>query len=173
MNSLILFAQQPKFDANRPPANQEEVMAFMAAWAGAFIGVVVCVLIVWLAISIPFCMSMAKALNRCSERNRQMSPGLVWVFVIPCLHLIWLFFIGIWVPASLQKEFQDRDMDDGSNYGKTMGLTAAILFAVNFVLGCIPFVNYCSWVIGVAGLVLWIIFWVQVAGYSGKLAGRE
>ena len=64
-------------------------------------------------------------------------------------------------------------MDDGSNYGKSMGLTSAILMAVNLVLCCIPFINYCSWVIGLAGLVLLIIFWVQIAGYSGKLASGK
>lgn len=151
--------------------NPDEAMAFLAAYLGVIIGVSVCVIIVWLAVAIPFCMSMSKALNQVSESNRQMQPGLVWLFLVPCLNIIWLFFIVIQIPASLQKEFQDRGKDDGSSYGKGMGLTAAILWAVEFVMGCIPFLNYCAPLVGLVGIVFGIIFWVQVAGYAGKLAG--
>lgn len=170
--SLILFAQQQPM-ANKPPANPEEALAFLAANLAIFGGVGFCILVIWLVVAVMFCLSMAKALNQVSESNRQMSPGLVWLFAVPCLHIIWLFFIVIWVPGSLKKEFEDRGMDDKSDYGKTMGLIAAILQAVNTVLCCIPFVNYCSWVFGLVGLVLWIIFWVQIAGYSAKLASGK
>ena len=170
MNSLILFAQQPP---NKAPANPEEMWAFLAAWLGVVIGVVLCVVVIWLAVAAMFCLSMSNALIQVSESNRQMSPAMVWGFVVPGLHVIWYFLMVLWIPDSLKKEFEDRGMDDGSTYGKTIGLTSAIMMAVNFLLCCIPFINYCSWVIGVAGLVLWIIFWVQVVGYAGKLASRK
>lgn len=169
--ALILFAQAQQ----KPPnvADPAEVFAFLAANILILVGILACIAIVWIALTVPFSMSMSKALNRVSEGNRQMAPGLAWLFVIPCLHAIWLFFIVIQVPASLQKEFQDKGMDDGSNYGKSMGLTAAILIAIATALWCIPYAGCCFQVVGLVGLVFWIIFWVQVAGYSAKLAGGK
>jgi hypothetical protein len=171
--SLILFAQAQKFDANRPPANLDEAFALLAAYIGVVIGVSVCSLVIWLVVNGLFCMSMAKALNACSESNRQMSPGLVWLVLIPCFHVVWYFFIVLWIPDTLKKEFESRDEDDGSNYGKTMGLTSAILLAVNWGLCAVPYVQCCGWIVGLVGFVMWIVFWVQVIGYSGKLTNNS
>jgi hypothetical protein len=131
--------------------------------------VAVIALLIGVAIQVFFCLSMSKALSRCKESNRQMQPGLVWLMFIPCFSVVWFYFIAIQVPATLQLEFQDRDQDDGGDYGKAMGLTAAILLSVMVVMSCIPFVNYCSGVVALIYLVFWIIFWVKVAGYSGRL----
>jgi hypothetical protein len=171
--SLILFAQQPPPNFGKgPPANPDEALAFLSAYLAVFIGVGVCVFAVSLTIQIFFCLSMSKALNQCAESNREMSPGLVWLFLIPCFNMIWLIFITLWVPASLKKEFESRGIEDGGDYGKTMGLIGSICLLANLVLSCIPFINYCSWIVGLVGFVLWIVFWVQVVGYSGKLADR-
>lgn len=142
-----------------------EVLAMLGVVAVVFLIVGVILFL----IKIFFCLTMAKALGRCSEHNRDMQPGMAWLFLIPCLDIIWFYFLAIQVPASLQKEFEERDRDDGGDYGKSMGLTAAIIFSVMIVLNCIPFVQYCNAILIVIFLIFWIIFWVKVASYSGKL----
>src|SRR5262245_17941846 len=99
----MLFAQARKGD----DAAAAAFLAFLMGTWGIVIGIVgVFVFLIWAAITIFHCLTLAKALNRCSESNRQMSPGLVWLLLIPCFHTIWFIFIVIWVPGSLQKEFQ-------------------------------------------------------------------
>jgi hypothetical protein len=127
-------------------------------------------LIIGLTILVFYCLTMQKALSRCSERNQLMSPGMVWLLFIPCFGFIWSFFVAIQVPGSLQKEFRDRDRDDGSDYGRTIGLTQCILNAVAIPISVIPFVGICGSIMSLVAFVLFIVFWVKIAGYSSQLA---
>lgn len=158
----LLFAQQQK---GVPPGFPPEMAAFLGIIAiAAVIG-----LIIGLVIMAFFCMTNQKALNACAEHNRLMQPGMVWLLLIPCVNAIWIYFVVINVPGSLKKEFEDRGRDDGTDYGKTMGLVAAIMMSANILISCVPFLNYCTAVTGIIQLVFFIIYWVKVAGYAGQL----
>lgn len=161
--NLILFAQQ------KGPPDEAAALAFLGAWLFVIIGVGVFLFLIWLVVAIFYCLTLSRAMQKVSESRRLMAPGLVWLFLVPCLNIVWQFLLAIWVPGSLEKEFKARDMHNKSDYGKMMGILAGVFYAVNLVTSCIPFVNYCSWIFGVAGLVFWIIFWVQIAGYSAQL----
>lgn len=110
-----------------------------------------------------------------SPRNRLMEPGLVWLGFIPLFHLVWSFFIATRVPDSLRNEFQDQGRDDGSDYGKGIGLANAIIGAVHFPLSLLSAVSQTMGMrmillpVGLASLVLFIIFWTKIAGYSPRL----
>ena len=150
----------------------------MAGMLCLIIGVVlaVCLLIV-----IIYLQTLQKALSRVSPRNRLMEPGLVWLLLIPCFNIIWQFFIAIRVPGSLQNEFRDRGRDDGSDYGKSIAMTNAILGIVGGVISNILIRSrdtaeiglYLSGGLSIINLVLFIIFWVKIAGYSNQLAMEE
>ena len=170
--SLFLLAQAPKFGQKGPPANPEEMWAFLAAYLGVVIGIVLCTLVIFLVIFYFFSKTMATALSKCSESNRLMQPGMAYLMMIPCFQIIWWYFVAINVPGSLKKEFEDRGRDDGSDYGKMFGLVAAILVSVNTVVSCIPYVNLCGGLFAIVYLVFFILFWVKIAGYSSQL-GRD
>lgn len=115
---------------------------------------------------IPFILylvSMQKALSRVAPERREMSPGLVWLMLIPLFGIVWHFFIVGKICASFKKEFAARGVTGEDNYGYPIGLTMCILVCCSIipVLGILT---------GLAGFVLWIIWWVKVAGYSAKLA---
>ncbi len=40
-----------------------------------------------------YCLSLQKALNRCSPECRAMNPGMVWLMFIPLFNLVWHFFV--------------------------------------------------------------------------------
>ena len=121
-NQFLLFAQAfPKGQGPGPPPE-----LFTGTVIAIMIGVFAVMLLISLAIGVFYCLTLSKALNRISERNRLVQPGLVFLSLIPCFGLVWHFFIAIWVPDSLKKEFQDRDMDDGTDYGKLMGLLDSV-----------------------------------------------
>jgi hypothetical protein len=153
--------------------------------AGVFLGAVCVGILIGLAILICYLLTLQKALSRVSRENRTMEPGMVWLSLVPCVNIVWQFMIATRVPESLKNEFRARGRDDGSDYGKTIALTAAILSIVGMVLSygsqaamvgrgdakdVGTLVSCGSGILGLIQLALLIIFWVKVANYSSQLA---
>lgn len=109
----------------------------------------------------------------------------MWLYLIPCFNLIWQFFIATRVPGSLQNEFRDRNRDDGSDYGRSIAMTQAVLGVINVPLSWVgnivaqtaPEVSLIfsglSMLMSLVSLVLFIVFWVKIANYSAILAADE
>ena len=128
-----------------------------------FISVAVLIIVIPIVIGIFYCLTLQKALNRCAPQNRAMSPGLVWLFLIPFFSLVWHFFIVINMAKSLHAEFMYRGIVEEPNPGQGIGLATCILHCLFWV----PFFGGLIWV---GGLVCWIMYWTKIAGYSGKIA---
>src|SRR5260370_41578500 len=107
--------------------NMNDMMGFICLFVGAIVLVV-------LVIAIFYLLTLQKALSRVSPHNRTMQPGMVWLMLIPCVNIVWQFFIAIRVPESLLNEFRERGRDDGSDYGKSIALTQAILGIASSVI---------------------------------------
>ena len=111
-----------------------------------------------------YLISMQKAFSRVAAERREMTPGLVWLMLIPLFGVVWHFFIVNKMCNSLKKEFAARGVVSQDNYSWPLGLTMCIL-------SCCAWIPYLGSVVGLATpLVLWIIWWIKVAGYSAKLA---
>jgi hypothetical protein len=149
--------------------DQEAILA-------GLLGFLCLVLLVGLVITIFYLLTLQKALSRVTPRNRLMEPGMVWLTLIPVFNIIWNFFIATRIPDSLRNEFRDRGRDDGSDYGKGVGLTSAILVVVSIPLNMIsqvsksPAIGILLLPLGLASLIVFIMFWVKIAGYSSQLA---
>jgi hypothetical protein len=154
-----------------------------AAVDTAVLGLVCLLLIVAILIAVFYLLTLQKALSRVSRRNRLMEPGMVWLSLIPLFNIVWNFFIVTRIPDSLRNEFRDRGQDDGSDYGKGIGLTNAIIGVASIPLSVMRNVSEAAkqleltmvfalieGVLGLVSLVLFIIFWVRIAGYSKQLA---
>jgi hypothetical protein len=148
---------------------QEAVVAGMMG----FLCVVAAIAIV---IAVFYLLTLQKALSRVRPHNRLMEPGLVWLSLIPLFNIVWSFFIATRIPDSLANEFRERRRDDGSDYGRGIGLANAILGVVSIPLQLMSMaadtkmLGLIQLPLGLASLVLFIIFWVRIAGYSGQLA---
>jgi hypothetical protein len=146
-----------------------------ASLAAAAIGIACVVIILLLVVGIFFLLTLQKALTRCSKRNRTMEPGMVWLNLIPLFNYVWNFVTVIRVGDSLKNEFSDRDIDQGGDYGKTLGITMSALGIGSGILSNVgntaraPAVSMIAGLIGLASLVMFIVYWVQIAGYSQKL----
>jgi hypothetical protein len=133
-----------------------------------------------------FLFTVQNALCRVSPRNRLMEPGMVWLMLIPGFNIIWQFFIATRVPGSLRNEFRDRNRDDGSDYGKGIGLARSILDIVGIaIVNVNGFTGEFPTIGGIEiGGILWllillvylvrfallIVLWVRFAKYSNRLA---
>jgi hypothetical protein len=147
-----------------------------AAAAAVLLGMLCLFLIVAIVIAVFYLLTLQKALSRVAPWNRLMEPGLVWLSLIPIFNLIWSFFIATRIPDSLRNEFRHRNLDDGSDYGKGVGLAHAIIGVLSFALDMVSRLSRQPVVmitapLGLISLILFIIFWVRIAGYSKKLAG--
>ena len=110
-----------------------------------------------------YCLTIQKAMNRCSPENRAMAPGMVWLLLVPLVNIIWHFFVVMNVAKSMAAEYQKRGLAVEPNPGQNIGLVMCIAACCGFV----PIVNLLA---APTAFVCWIIYWVKVAGLSTRLA---
>ena len=117
------------------------------------------VILVNTIIKIFYLITLSRALSYCSPESRKMSPGLVWIEIIPFIGFIWAFVNFINVSGSIGNEFRRRGISSEENPGMLIGIVSAVL---TLCAGVIQFA-------GLAALVCWIIYWVKIAGYTNTL----
>lgn len=123
---------------------------------------VVVVLVIAIVIQVMYLLTLSRALRRCHPRNRTMEPGQVWLNLIPCFSIVWLFITVQRIAESLDNEFYDRRIRADGDFGKNLGVTYNVLN----LMGAIPYIGA---IFSMAGFVCWIIYWVKIAGYSRQL----
>ncbi len=109
-----------------------------------------------------YLLSLQKAFTRCRPQNRSMSPGMVWLLLIPFFGIIWHFFIIIGLSDSLEREFSERGKTVEPKPGRSLGLAMCILNACSII----PYVGVLT---SLASLVVWIIYWIKIVDYSSRL----
>lgn len=125
---------------------------------GFIIGIIV-VVVIALAIFAAILWSISDALAAVPQQYRQMSPGAVYLMLIPLFNLVWVFFVVIRVPGSFENYFNAIGRPQPDGYGKGVGLG----YAICMVLGnLIPFV-------GIPALICLVIFIRKLRGLK-KLA---
>ncbi len=113
-----------------------------------------------------FLLNLQNLLEHVSPANRRMTPGLVWLNFIPIFHLGWFIYTVIKVKDSVSAEFQSRGWMIDGDLGYNVGLTAGILWIAAFFIGWIPFIG---WVLPLAGVVCWIIYWLKTSDLKHRL----
>ena len=110
-----------------------------------------------------YLLNLQKAMEQVSPDLRKMSPGSVWLSLIPVFSLVWSFIMVGNIADSLSAEYQRRNMQrNEERLGYQTGLTMAILQ----VCGFIPFLGPIA---GLVGFVFWIMYWVKIYGYRQQL----
>ena len=127
-----------------------------------FAGWHLAVWIVALVVFVLYLITLMNTLKAVAPQNRRLTPGLVFLLLIPLFNLVWSFFVVIKIRDSLQAEFAARNLS-GQGFGYGVGLAMCILY----IISIIPFINLLA---APAALVCWIIYWVKITGYKGQLA---
>lgn len=109
-----------------------------------------------------FILTLQKAILRCSPENRTITPGMVWLMLIPLFNLVWDFILVKEIASTLEREFKKRNVPVETAPGKNIGFAWCIL-AVGTI---IPFLGVLS-VIG--AIICWILYWAKIAGFSALL----
>lgn len=94
--------------------------------------------------------------------HREMEPGMVWLNMIPCVALVWNFFVFPKLSKSYRNVFTANGVMDVGDCSEGLALAYAIVYAC----GIIPCVNYIA---GPASLVIFIIYLVKAFEYKGRV----
>jgi hypothetical protein len=137
-------------------------------------------IIIGLVIQVLFLLNLMQLIEAVHPTNRAMSPGLVWLNLIPIFGLGWMIYTVIKIKDSLDRENRSRGatpVDDRNSY--TVGLVYSILAVAAFVVGYGGYVSRGAsafgGVISLAVLITWIIYWVRTHRVKNDLqatAGR-
>ncbi len=134
--------------------------------AGLPILIVVVVALVALVISYAILAVICWILSGCYQRipqpHRQMEPGMVWLLLIPCFNVVWIFFVYLRLSNSFKSYFNSIGRTDVGDCGFNLGLA----YCICAVLSAIPYLGAC---IGLAALVLLILYLVKVTDLKRQI----
>ncbi len=162
--------------------------AGMAAVVGTLGGLCCCAGVGYFGIKAIFCWFIAKAVKRVPEAQRQMTPGQVWLWLIPFFDIVWTFFIASRIPGSIRAALDAQGRSEGGDCGKGIGVATGICLAMSTVfsgisVGSVPAgadwqtalqagggMSHAANALGFGAIVLLIIFTVTIVNRSKLLA---
>ena len=136
--------------------------------------------------AILFFLAQQRTLQVISPENREMSPGSVWLQLIPAFGIVWQFFVVIRIAHSVSKEMvskmgesildnsqtQMKGADESPTYN--IGIAYCILTTLGVIINYST--RYSSTYLALfgsffflAGMVCWIIYWVRLVNTKNKL----
>ena len=134
-----------------------------AVLIGAMIG-----LAIGLVLTIFYFLNLQNALKQCAPHNRQITPGQVWLGLIPFFNYFWNFRIATALADSLAAEYRMRGMIPGEERpGYQVGMAYAILTCCGVLQWVgVPVLPQLA---ALAGFICWIVYWVRIARYKREL----
>lgn len=131
--------------------------------AAAAIGIIfILAALVGLAVGIFIIFLLYKAAQAIPQQHQQLSPGMVWLLLIPLFNIVWQFFVILKISGGYKSYFDSINRTDVGDCGKTIGLVAIICSLVSFI----PLLGFLT---GIASLVCMIIYLVKVSGYKNQV----
>ena len=103
-------------------------------------------------------------LRECDPKNRQVPPGNVWLMFIPVFNYVYGFILYLKISETLKREFEYRNAPQSGDYLKVLGI---VMPSLN-VAGLLP-LPLTKALLGLGGLVIFIIYWVKAAEMKNKL----
>jgi hypothetical protein len=138
--------------------------------------------------AILFFLSQQKILQVISPENREMSPGSVWLQLIPVFGLVWQFIVVTRISHSVTKELaskvgesildhsqeQIKGTDESPTY--TIGIAYCILTTLGVIINysarySSPNLRLIGSLFFLTGMVCWITYWVRLVLTKNKLIG--
>ena len=114
-----------------------------------------------------YLLALQNALKKCEPTSRTMTPGKVWLALIPIFGLVWHFIVVLNIGKSLRNEFARLGIPcRESAPGQAVGLASCIC-------NCCIFIPLLGRLAGTVGFVLWIAYWIRIANYSRLLDANQ
>lgn len=99
-----------------------------------------------------------------------MSKGIEYLAsLISLFVLIWQFRIVQKISDSIALEYASRNMQVEAKPAYQVGLIYCIILLASLIIDFIPGLTMLRSIIGIAGLIYWILYWVKTAAYKKEL----
>lgn len=134
----------------------------MAMLAGLGVLVILSALLVGLAIAAFICWLMVKNYERVPAKYRTMEPAHVWFNLIPCVGLVFNF----WVFPGLAKSFKSYFDSKGDTSVGDCGEKIGLWYSICTVCCLVP---YLGAITGIASLILLILFLIKAGDLKNKI----
>jgi hypothetical protein len=133
-------------------------------------------LIPFLVIGCLFLWSQQRTLALVRPENRRMPPGQVWLQLIPLFGLVWQFIVISKISDSIRDELNTPSGDslfseDPIPTGHRPTYATGIAYAILFCISIMP-IELLQGLASLAGLVVWIVYWVELSRYTRRLKQR-
>jgi hypothetical protein len=151
----MLFLAQYEMDMNSGQVGAAEMTMMIV--------IVLVALVVSLGISAVICAILAGIVKRIPAGHRRVEPGSVWLLMIPCFNLYWVFPLFQRIPESFKSYF---DAQGGRPQYGDCGKQLGLWYAIAVVCSVVPILNYLT---GPAALVLLILLLVKWSDYKNQL----
>jgi hypothetical protein len=119
-----------------------------------------------LVIQVFYLVTVYNTMKLVSPENRHMSPGMVWISIIPVVNLIWDFYMVSNVASSISDELRARGIEHSE---ERPGYSVGTAWCICAIIRVIPFFGFIGTLAGLAALVCWIIHWVKIYNCKTKL----
>ncbi len=133
-----------------------------AAAAGLLLVFVGVGLVIGIAIAIVIAFLFWKPYSKVPQQFQTISPGLIWLLVIPLVNIVMMFIVAFQVPPAFKAYFDSIGDQSVGDAGKQVGMW----WAICAILSIIPILGMLA---GLASLVLLILFLVKLWGMAGKI----
>ncbi|HEX6431345.1 MAG TPA: hypothetical protein VF008_26825 [Niastella sp.] len=123
-----------------------------------------------------FLLTQQRTLEVIRLENRSMSPGQVWLQLIPFVGIIWQFIVISRISNSIRNEL-NTPMGDTVltehpvDYEFKPTYSTGISYTICFCISVVP-IPILQGVAAVGGLILWIMYWNDLAHYKKLMFGR-
>jgi hypothetical protein len=123
-----------------------------------------------------FYITQQNLLKAIKPENRLMSPGEVWLQLIPVFGLVWQFIVVTRISDSIRREitvsdfsFEQQAYQPFTN-GERPAYNIGISYCILFCCGIIPCVGvFCT----LAGIVCWIIYWIKINEFKTQILHKN
>ncbi len=129
--------------------------------------------------AILFLITQQNVLKSIHPENRFMSPGQVWLQLIPFFNLYWQFIVVGRIADSIKMElatttfsFENESIPitDNQSLEPRPTYSIGIAYCVSFCLSIIPTVGFIG---SLAGMICWVIYWVRLAQYKKEIGQKN
>lgn len=133
-------------------------------------------LLIFLVTVALFFWTQHRTLNAVRPENRRMQPGLVWLQFIPLFGLGWQFYVIGKISDSIRDDLNAPSgdsvfSDDPIPMHNRPTYSYGIAYAVLACLSLLP-LGLIKVLFSLAGLVMLIVYWVELARYTKRLKNR-
>jgi hypothetical protein len=109
--------------------------------------------------------SQQNTLKAIRPTNRAMSPGQVWLTLIPLFGFVWQFFVVVRIATSIKRELKAKREDlQGQSVNVTGDKWPPTLYTgiAYGVFYCLMFLPFYKPFFAMAATICWICYWIEL-----------